>query len=108
MSLMCDEGNPRASSAYRLRSCVSHTLAHDLRATGNLSSQRLRATVRNPDLGQEAARIELCEHRRRRSCPSSPTLPQSAGPGIRDHDPRHVHSHSVHDGSGIAVASSTT
>jgi len=63
MSLMCDEGNPRASSAYRLRSCVSHTLAHDLRATGNLSSQRLRAIVRNPDLGQEAARIELCEHR---------------------------------------------
>jgi hypothetical protein len=54
MSLMCDEGNPRASSAYRLHSCVSHTLAHDLRATGNLSSQRLRAIVRNPDLGQEA------------------------------------------------------
>jgi hypothetical protein len=78
-------------------------LAHELVASGDLSAQRLRRLVGNPDLGQEAAGVKLREH------PSVDgvglDLRVRDDPhllGVGDHDPLHIRADYRSDGRGVA------
>jgi hypothetical protein len=78
-------------------------LTHDLRPASDLPTQRLGAIISDPDLGQEAARVELREHSRVDLVSLDPRLrDQTHLQRVGDDHPSHVRLKGGHDRGGVS------